>query len=55
MRFQLRTCAECSRYTLKAECPQCAAQTESAHPAKFSPDDRYLKYKMIEKYGGSGD
>ncbi len=50
MRFQLRKCVNCNRYTLKNECEHCQEKTVSAHPAKFSPDDKYLKYRLIGKY-----
>ncbi len=50
MRFQLRKCVNCNKYTLKNECDHCQEKTVSAHPAKFSPDDKYLKYRLIAKY-----
>ena len=50
MRFQLRMCPNCNKYTLKNECLHCKITTKSAHPAKFSPDDKYLKYRTAEKY-----
>jgi H/ACA ribonucleoprotein complex subunit 3 len=50
MRFQLRVCSACRRYTLKEECPQCNEKTKTAHPAKFSPDDKYMKYRLAENY-----
>ena len=50
MRFQLRKCSKCDKYTLKNECPVCKEDTKSAHPAKFSPDDKYMRYRLAEKY-----
>lgn len=50
MRFQLRRCAGCHTYTMKAECPKCAGETASVHPAKFSPDDKYMRYRLAERY-----
>jgi len=50
MRFQLRKCTQCSIYTLKNKCPKCDEETISAHPAKFSPDDKYLRYRLPEHY-----
>jgi len=39
-------CRVCGRYTMKeVHCGQPAA---SAHPAKFSPQDRYAKYRQRE-------
>jgi len=50
MRFQLRKCISCNRYTLKEDCPNCKGETISAHPAKFSPDDKYMRYRLAERY-----
>lgn len=61
MRFLLRRCVSCNRYTLKTRCPACDADTESAHPAKYSPDDKYARYRLASRYagqdsgGGGGD
>jgi H/ACA ribonucleoprotein complex subunit 3 len=33
-------------YTLKERCNRCGEPTASAHPAKFSPDDKYVLYKV---------
>ena len=49
MKFQLRKCLKCFEYTLKEKCQQCHNETVSAHPAKFSPDDKYLRYRLIGK------
>lgn len=35
-------------YTLKKESPQ-EKVTESAHPARFSPDDKFSRQRVIEK------
>ena len=50
MRFQLRKCPDCNHYTLKEDCPSCDSKTISAHPAKFSPDDKYMRYRLAERY-----
>ena len=49
MRFQLRRCSKCKLYTLKDICKKCNEQTKNVHPAKFSPDDKYLRYRIAEK------
>lgn len=57
MRSALRKCPSCGRYSTVEECAECHAMTVSAHPAKFSPDDRYGKYRRIsisEEYGENG-
>ncbi len=50
MRFLLRKCVKCNQYTLKEKCPRCNEETISAHPAKFSPDDKYMRYRLAERY-----
>ena len=50
MRFQLRRCPECAAYTMKEACPKCDAPTALAHPAKFSPDDKYSRYRLAARY-----
>ncbi|MCL2358485.1 MAG: RNA-protein complex protein Nop10 [Nitrososphaerota archaeon] len=50
MNWQLRKCVKCEAYTLnKAICPVCKGDVRIPHPAKFSPDDKYLKYRMAAK------
>ena len=50
MRFQLRKCVKCFHYTLKDKCSKCNETTVSAHSAKFSPDDKYMRYRLAERY-----
>ncbi|WP_299291282.1 RNA-protein complex protein Nop10 [Nitrosopumilus sp.] len=50
MKFQLRKCSKCNQYTLKMSCSKCDDQTISAHPAKFSPDDKYMRYRLADRY-----
>ncbi len=47
----MRRCKECRTYSLMAACPRCEGETVSAHPAKFSPDDKYMRYRLAERYG----
>ena len=49
MRFQLRKCTKCRAYTLRDICKKCNENTKIVHPAKFSPDDKYLRYRIAEK------
>jgi len=42
-------CKNCNIYTLKENCPKCTQKTISRKPAKFSIEDRYLKYRLIAK------
>ena len=50
LRFLLRKCSKCFHYTLKEKCPKCGEETNSVHPAKFSPDDKYMRYRLAERY-----
>ncbi|MFB5646555.1 MAG: RNA-protein complex protein Nop10 [Candidatus Nitrosomaritimum yanchengensis] len=50
MRFLLRRCISCFHYTLIDKCTKCGEETISAHPAKISPDDNYMKYRLAERY-----
>ena len=45
---KLKKC-ECGQYTLKEKCPTCGKDTVSPHPAKFSPQDKYGKYRRLLK------
>jgi H/ACA ribonucleoprotein complex subunit 3 len=53
MVWLLRKCEKCGKYTLKKEqCPYCGGTVRVPHPPKFSPDDKYLMYRMALKQGG---
>jgi len=45
MRFRIRKCPSCGRYTLKETCPVCGTKTKVAHPPRFSPEDPYGEYR----------
>ncbi|MEM0065253.1 MAG: RNA-protein complex protein Nop10 [Metallosphaera sp.] len=47
----MRRCPEDGRYTLKQTCPRCGGQTLPAHPPRFSPVDRMVKYRIISRRG----
>ena len=50
MVWLLRRCDRCDRYTLRGDaCPVCGGPVRIPHPAKFSMDDRYLKYRLKMK------
>lgn len=50
MVWLLRKCKKCGRYTLKKdECTYCGGIVRIPHPPKFSPADKYLKYRMAIK------
>lgn len=41
----LRKCPKCKKYTLKEICGFCGEKTIDPHPPKFSPLDKYGKYR----------
>ncbi len=49
MRYMLRRCTNCNRYTMQDTCPICNTKTITAHPPKFSPDDKYIRYRVADK------
>lgn len=50
MKPVLRKCGGCGRYTLASRCPGCGSEASSAHPARFSPDDKYARYRLAGRY-----
>jgi H/ACA ribonucleoprotein complex subunit 3 len=46
-------CKKCNEYTLEKICKKCKQKTISKNPPRFSPQDRYGKYrrelKKLEK------
>ncbi|MFC1802664.1 RNA-protein complex protein Nop10 [Thermoproteota archaeon] len=47
MVWLLRRCKNCNFYTLKDICTKCGGEAVSPHPAKFSMDDKYRKYRLL--------
>ncbi|MFQ5405887.1 MAG: RNA-protein complex protein Nop10 [Candidatus Micrarchaeia archaeon] len=45
MKNKLLKCSNCGKYTLKHDCPVCCCQTKVAHPSRYSPQDKYAKYR----------
>lgn len=35
---------------MNQKCVKCDYETESVHPAKYSPDDKYSRYRLAERY-----
>ncbi|HUU76054.1 MAG TPA: RNA-protein complex protein Nop10 [Methanoregulaceae archaeon] len=49
MRGRIRRCPNDFTYTLHMTCPVCSEPTVTAHPARYSPQDRYGTYRRIAK------
>ena len=45
MRSQLKKCMKCDRYTLQESCSDCGERTILPLPPRFSPQDKYGKYR----------
>jgi len=50
MKNLLFKCQRCSKYTMDVKCPQCGESTRMAAPAKYSPDDKYARYRSPLAY-----
>lgn len=46
----MRKCPQCKRYTLKDDCTECNTRTVTVHSAKYSPDDKYARYRIMGKF-----
>ena len=59
MVWLLRKCEQCGAYTLSVEkCPRCGGRVRVPHPAKFSPQDKYARYRRalrVEVAGQEGN
>ncbi len=46
----LRVCRSCGKYSLKDICSDCGKTTNSAHPPKYSKEDKYAIYRRKELF-----
>ncbi|HVB12007.1 MAG TPA: nucleolar RNA-binding Nop10p family protein [Nitrososphaerales archaeon] len=47
----MNKCKVCQTYTLGEKCHKCGSnEVVMPHPPKFSPDDRYLRYRVKSRY-----
>ncbi|PKK81901.1 MAG: ribosome biogenesis protein [Thermoplasmata archaeon HGW-Thermoplasmata-2] len=49
MKTLFRRCDKCSLYTFGEKCPKCSAETRVPIPPRFSPEDKYGKYRRMLK------
>ncbi|HJJ29202.1 MAG TPA: RNA-protein complex protein Nop10 [Methanocorpusculum sp.] len=52
MRGHIRQCPIDKTYTLLDVCPVCGHASVSVHPAKYSPQDKYGRYRRLLKHAG---
>ena len=48
--MKMRKCPVCGTYTFKEVCPKCGAKTIVPNPPKYSPIDKYGKYRRRVKF-----
>lgn len=46
---KIKKCLKCNSYTISDRCKKCNSKTVSSIPAKYSPVDKYAKYRRIAK------
>jgi|APSaa5957512535_1039671.scaffolds.fasta_scaffold10864_5 H/ACA ribonucleoprotein complex subunit 3 len=49
MALKIFKCGTCENYTLKKTCSKCNKKTDNPKPAKFSPEDKFGKYRRLAK------
>lgn len=49
MKMKMKRCKSCGEYTLKDKCPYCEGEVGVIYPAKYSPEDKYGKYRRLLK------
>jgi H/ACA ribonucleoprotein complex subunit 3 len=50
LKHLIRKCSLCETYTLKQQCPKCNAATIYPHPGRYSPEDKYIGYRVADRY-----
>ncbi|MEM0139002.1 MAG: RNA-protein complex protein Nop10 [Ferroplasma sp.] len=46
MKSIIMKCPKCGKYTMDSICPQCNVLTVMAIPMKYSPVDKFQKYRI---------
>jgi len=47
LRSRILRCSSCGRYTLKDACRDCGGPTVNTFPPRYSPEDKYGKYRRM--------
>ena len=48
MKSMIRKCTACNRFTMLEACSRCGSDTVLAIPPKYSPVDRFQKFRLRE-------
>ncbi|BCU68554.1 ribosome biogenesis protein Nop10 [Sulfolobales archaeon HS-7] len=51
MKWKIRFCKKDRIYTLEETCTKCGGRTAIPHPTRFSPIDKYVRYRIENKLG----
>ena len=46
MKSSIMKCPNCGKYTMGAVCPVCGSQTYCALPPRYSPNDRFQRFRL---------
>ena len=49
MKTLIRKCVNCNKYTMNDKCPECGSETRNTDPLKYSPSDKFQKFRIKEK------
>ena len=49
MKMKMNKCRSCGGYTLQNKCPYCEGDLGVIYPPKYSPTDKYGKYRRLLK------
>ncbi|MEA3558760.1 MAG: RNA-protein complex protein Nop10 [Candidatus Thermoplasmatota archaeon] len=47
MRSRIRKCRKCNLFSLRDKCPECGSTTENTFPPRYSPQDKYGRYRRM--------
>jgi len=50
MSRHINYCKECDAFSMKKNCPKCDSEIHPTMPAKYSPMDKYAKYRRMAKF-----
>ena len=49
MKMKMKKCRSCGEYTIQESCPYCEGTVGVVYPPKYSPEDKYGKYRRLLK------
>jgi len=49
MSKHINYCKKCDLFSMLSNCPKCNTEIHQTIPAKYSPEDKYAKYRRMAK------